>query len=158
MVIASVLGWIQLGRIFLIVAPIWAGFVAFFPPKPVAWKNDIMIHDQLAQVLCDTEKEDPDSFWVEGVGTENLNISLQGVAISYWLKGCDRGKIASQADQKIFVIGEEGLQFPKYFQQQNIVVYQLPSIIELRAFQQEKRISGYDFSVLFHPEEKIILY
>ncbi len=154
MVIASVFGWIQYLKTFVIVLPVWMLFLILFPPNPVAWKNNIRIHDQLAEVLCQI----PDSFWIEGYETDDLNISLQALAISYWIKDCDRTKIAPQAGDLIFVLGREGLPYPKYFSQQDIVLYQLPSIRDMENLNSEKRVSGYDFVVLFVPEAEIILH
>lgn len=154
MVIASVLGWVRMIKTFLFIAPLWGGFLAFFPPKPVAWKNNVSIHDQLADVFCGIS----DPFWVEGYQAEDLDISLQGIAISYWLKGCDIEKIESQAGDLIFLVGDKGLNFPIYFQNQSVVIYQLRSSQKLQLLEQEKRVQGYDFSVLFVPEEMIILH
>ena len=153
MVLASVLGWIQLGRRFLNLIPIWAGFLIFFPPKPVAWKNQIVLHDQIAAIFCSASAP----FWVEGYGTEELGISLQGVGVSYWLQGCDPENIVSEMKDNILLIGEVGVDLPIYFQHQHFTIYQLDSVNEMPAFSMEKRVSGYDFTILFVPEEEIIL-
>tara|TARA_B110000037_G_C16993909_1_gene454287 strand:+ start:170 stop:862 length:693 start_codon:yes stop_codon:yes gene_type:complete len=153
MVVASVLGWIRMGRVFFTLAPIWFVSLVVFPPTQVSWKNQVEKHDQIARALCELSV----SFWLEGSGTEELDISLQGVAISFWLQDCDAKKISSKPEDSIVLLASKGLGFPVLFQEDDYALYQLSSVIELEELAADKRVSGYDFVVIFVSEAEITL-
>ena len=153
MVVASVLGWMRIGRISFVIVPIWLISLMVFPPRQVAWKNQIQKHDQIASVLCEVSG----SFWLEGFGSEELNISLQGLAISFWLQGCDAKKISAKPEGNIVLLASKGLDIPVLFQEDDYALYQLSSVVELEGLDSDKRVAGYDFVVLFVSENEIIL-
>ena len=153
MVVASVLGWMRIGRISFVIVPIWFISLTVFPPRQVAWKNQIQKHDQIASVLCEVSG----SFWLEGFGSEELDISLQGLAISYWLQDCDSKKISPKPVDNIVLLASKGLDIPVLFQEDDYALYQISSVVELEALDPEKRVTGYDFVVIFVPENEIIL-
>ena len=151
MVAVSVLGWSRIGRWSLATVPFWLWGMIIMPPQIQSWQNHMSVHDDIGQWLCTQQT----AFWLEGYG--DLEISIQGIGISYFLQGCSPEMVLPSANAEILVITQESLNYPHLYESDKFHLFRVPFIDIQYRLDQEKRLSGYDMAILFQDESNIVL-